>query len=142
MEQVAASVDVAPSTASLLTGATQQLVATVRDANGYAMSDSGVTWSACPEPPAPEGGPARGVGLPCAVSVTQVGLVTALSEGVATVSATYGALVGTAQITVSLSLSSTPLPSNNSDGNDGKHADLVYTDDNILVGDEDAILKK
>ena len=80
--------------------------------------------------------------MPSAVSVTQAGLVTALSEGVSTVSATYGALVGTAQITVSLSLSSAHLPSNNSDGKDGESANPVLTDDNILVGDETAFLEK
>jgi uncharacterized protein YjdB len=62
----------------------------------------------------------------CAVNVDQTGLVTAISDGVATVTATHGALVAEAQVTVSLSLSSAPPPSTD-DFDVGKQAELIVT---------------
>ena len=107
VSQVAASIDVAPSEATLTAiEQTLQLSATVRDANGYEIEGASVTWAACPAPLAGDGAPAMSTGVPgCAVIVNQNGLVTAIAEGVATVRASYGDVHGEAEITVALGLS-------------------------------------
>jgi hypothetical protein len=63
----------------------------------------------------------------CAVNVDQTGLVTAISDGIATVTATHEALVAEAQVTVSLSLSSATLPPSTEDFDVVKHDDLLVT---------------
>jgi len=112
VEQVAASVEVTPSEVTLTTvGETSQLSATVLDANGNSIVGAAVTWAACPAPAPPAGGdgPQPSTGLPCPVEVDENGMVTALFEGTATVTATHESLTGEATVTVSLSLSSTAI---------------------------------
>ena len=84
--QVASAVLVTPESAVLASiEETVALAAEVVDVNGFAVPDQTVTWSA------PEGGP---------VSVDGSGLVTALANGVAAVSASSGTLAGAADVTV------------------------------------------
>lgn len=107
--QVAASVEVTPPSVTLTSvGATSQLTATVLDGNGNGIVGAAVTWAACPAaaPPAGGDGPQPSIGVPCAVEVDENGLVTAVSDGTATVTATHESLTGEATVTVSLSLSS------------------------------------
>ena len=81
------SVAVTPSSASVNVAFTTTLTATVRDANGAVMSGAAVTWS---------------TDQPSVASVTQAGVVTGMSPGTATITATSGGKSGTATITVSL----------------------------------------
>ena len=64
---------------------TQQLTATVRDQNGATMSGTPVTWVSAASNVA---------------SVSSTGLVTAVADGTATVTATLGSATGTASVTV------------------------------------------
>ena len=66
-------------------GATEQVTATVRDQNGAAMSGASVAWASSELSVA---------------SVTSAGLVTAVADGTATVTATSGSVTGTALVTV------------------------------------------
>ena len=84
-----ASVSVTPSSASLVLGTTQQLTANARDAAGAALSGRTVTWSSS---------------APAVAIVSTTGLVTTVTVGTATISATTEGIVGTAAITV------TPVP--------------------------------
>lgn len=79
-------VRVTPATAELTAlGATTQLAAEVRDQNGQVMGGASVTWSS---------------GTPEVAVVDASGLVTAASEGTATITATAGSVSGTATVTV------------------------------------------
>ncbi len=80
-----AVVEVSPATADLAEGQTQQLTAVTRDAAGNELSGRAVTWSSS------DGGVAN---------VDDTGLVTALAEGSATVTATSESQSGTAAISV------------------------------------------
>lgn len=84
-----ASVTVTPATASLLAGGTQQLSASARDASGSVLTGRPVTWSSS---------------APGVATVSATGLVTAVSVGAATITATVEGQTGTAAITV------TPIP--------------------------------
>jgi uncharacterized protein YjdB len=84
-----ASVSVTPSSASLQVGQTQQLTATLRDANGNVLTGRTVTWSSSNT---------------TAASVSSSGLVTAKAAGSATITATSEGQSGTASVTV------TPVP--------------------------------
>ena len=64
---------------------TQQLTATVRDQNGATMSGAPVTWVSSSSNVA---------------SVSSTGLVTAVADGTATVTATLGSATGTVSVTV------------------------------------------
>jgi uncharacterized protein YjdB len=79
------SISVAPSQSSVQVGRTQQLSATVRDQNGNAMTGQTVTWTSS------NAGVAR---------VDAAGLVTAVAAGGATITASVGAVSGTASVTV------------------------------------------
>lgn len=80
-----ATVSVAPANASILTGATQQLVVTARDSSGQALTGRTVSWAT----------------LNAAVAtVSTNGLVTGIAAGTATITATIDGVVGTATITV------------------------------------------
>ena len=80
------TVTVNPATAQLVSlGATTQLSAEVRDQNGNAMAGTTVTWSGSDATVA---------------TVDASGLVTAVDNGVATVTATAGSVSGTAAVTV------------------------------------------
>ena len=81
------SVSVTPPTASVNVAFTTTLTATVRDADGATMTGAAVTWS---------------TDKPSIASVTQSGVVTGMSPGTATITATSGGKSGTATITVAL----------------------------------------
>ena len=66
-------------------GATEQLTVTVHDQNGAAMSGASVAWASSASSVA---------------SVTPTGLVTAVADGTATVTATSGSAAGTVSVTV------------------------------------------
>jgi uncharacterized protein YjdB len=80
-----ATVSVAPTTASILTGATQQLVVTARDSAGQTLTGRPVSWAT----------------LNAAVAtVSANGVVTGIAAGTATITATIDGVVGSATITV------------------------------------------
>jgi hypothetical protein len=83
-----ASVAVSPSSATLAVDATVQLDVVLEDADGHELSGRDVTWSS------------NGEGV---ASVDQTGLVTAVSEGTATITAESEGESGTASITVTTS---------------------------------------
>src|SRR5437588_3556272 len=80
-----ASVDVAPPTATVQAGQTVQLTATPRDANGAALSGRAVTWSSSNTSVA---------------TVSSSGLVSGVTPGSATITATSEGKSGTSSITV------------------------------------------
>jgi hypothetical protein len=80
-----AAVRVAPSTATMIVGTSQQLTATVLDANNNILSDRAVTWETFE---------------PTKVTVSSTGFVTAVAEGSATITATTAGISGGSQITV------------------------------------------
>jgi len=80
-----ASVTVSPATASLTVGATTQLTATPKDANGTALSGRVVTWA---------------TSNAAAATVSQSGFVTGVAAGSATITATSEGQSGTAAIAV------------------------------------------
>src|SRR5437762_1844188 len=80
-----ASVTVSPATASLTVGATTQLTATPKDANGTALSGRVVTW---------------GTSNAAAATVSANGVVTGVATGSATITATSEGQSGTSAITV------------------------------------------
>src|SRR6266571_2989223 len=80
-----ASVTVSPTAASLTVGATTQLTATPKDANGTALSGRVVTWA---------------TSNAAAATVSASGLVTGVAAGSATVTATSEGQSGTSAITV------------------------------------------
>jgi uncharacterized protein YjdB len=85
-----ATVTVAPPSASVVAGGTQQLTATTSDAGGNNLSGRTVTWSS---------------NAPSVATVnTSTGLVSAVSPGTATITATSEGQSGTSAITV------TPVP--------------------------------
>jgi len=82
---VATTVTVAPSTASVVVGATVSLAATVKDQNGNTMAGQMVTWSTSASNRA---------------TVNSSGVVSGVSAGTATITATSSGKTGTATITV------------------------------------------
>jgi uncharacterized protein YjdB len=99
-----ATVTVSPATASVLLGATQQLSAVLRDANGNLLTGRSVTWSSS---------------NPVVALVSSSGLVTGLVLGSATITATSEGKSGTAALTVA-SAGSGPQP--------GPTATIVFQD--------------
>jgi len=83
--RVVTTIDVAPPNASLVVGATQALVATVKDQSGNIMADQSVTWSSDNSQ---------------AASVSSGGLVTAVAAGAAKITASSGRKTGASDITV------------------------------------------
>jgi uncharacterized protein YjdB len=81
----AASVSVSPATANVAVGQTQQLTATVRDANNNVLTGRAVTWAS---------------NNTAVATVSASGLVRAQASGSATITATSGGVGGTASITV------------------------------------------
>ena len=79
------TVTVAPGTASVITGSTQQFTATLRDAAGVLLPGREVTWSSS--------GPA-------VATISNGGLLTAVAAGTVTVTATSEGKTGTATVTV------------------------------------------
>jgi uncharacterized protein YjdB len=80
------SVSVLPATRSLVVGESTTLTATVKDANGAVVTDRTVAWTSSNM---------------AVASVTQGGVVRALTAGTATISATSEGNTGSATITVS-----------------------------------------
>ena len=85
------TVTVSPATAQLATlGATVQLSAEVLDQNGNAMAGATVTWASS---------------AASVATVSSTGLVTAVGNGPATITATAGAVSGSAAVTVAQEVS-------------------------------------
>ena len=82
---VATTVTVSPASAALQVGATQSLVATVKDQSGNVMTGQTVTWSTSNSSSA---------------TVSTDGVVTAMGAGSATITATSNGQSGTSDITV------------------------------------------
>ena len=83
---VATTVTLSPTALSFTSfGETQQLTATVVDQNGTTMGSAVVTWESS---------------APSVASVSTTGLVTAVADGTATVTATSGSATGSASVTV------------------------------------------
>ena len=80
-----ATVEVTPSSASLLVGGTVQLAATLRDSNGAELTGRVVTWSS---------------DAPAIAAVDASGVVTGIAAGSATVTATREGVSGSAAVTV------------------------------------------
>src|SRR5207253_2363134 len=80
-----ASLDVTPATATVQAGQTVQLTATPRDANGAALSGRAVSWSSSNTSVA---------------TVSNAGLVSAVTTGSATITATSEGKSGTSSITL------------------------------------------
>ncbi|MBM3842946.1 MAG: hypothetical protein FJ397_06730 [Verrucomicrobia bacterium] len=85
-----ATVTIAPTSATVTVGGTQQLTATTRDASGNVLTGRTVTWTS------------SNTGV---ATVSTTGLVTAVAAGSATISATSEGRSGTAAITVHVSTS-------------------------------------
>jgi uncharacterized protein YjdB len=83
--QVAASISVAPPSVSINVGQTSQLTPTVKDASNSVISGAPVNWS---------------IDNQSVATVSSTGLVTGLSPGTATVTATSGAAHTTVSVTV------------------------------------------
>jgi len=83
---VATSVTLSPTTLSFSSlGDTEQLTATVRDQDGATISGASITWTSSSSSVA---------------SVSSTGLVAAVADGTATITATSGTASGTASVTV------------------------------------------
>jgi uncharacterized protein YjdB len=82
---VVTTVTVAPTSASIVTGATTTLLATVKDQNGNVMTGQTVTWS---------------TNNAAAATVNSSGVVTGVAAGSATITATSSGKAGTSSITV------------------------------------------
>jgi uncharacterized protein YjdB len=82
---VVTTVTVAPTSASLVVGATTTLQATVKDQNGNVMTGQTVTWT---------------TNNAAAATVSSSGVVTGVAAGSATITATSSGKIGTSSITV------------------------------------------
>jgi uncharacterized protein YjdB len=80
-----ASVNVAPTTATVITGQTVQLNATALDAGGNTLGGRAVTWSSSAD---------------AIATVSPGGLVTGVAQGVATITATIEGQTGSSVVTV------------------------------------------
>lgn len=87
------AINVAPTPAFVVVNGTQQLTATVLDANGKPLTGLAVVWQS---------------NNPSVVSVSASGLVTGLSVGAAIVTASVGGYLGLANVTVSTSITLGP----------------------------------
>ena len=83
-----ASVEVAPTTASISVGGTVQLSATAKDAAGQPLTGRAFTWAS---------------NAPTIAQVSAGGLVTGMAEGPATITATSEGQSGSASVTVTVS---------------------------------------
>ena len=80
-----ATVEVSPSSVSVVVGATAQITATTKDANGNTLTGRLVTWAST---------------NPAVASVSSSGLITGVAAGSATVTATSEGISGTVSVTV------------------------------------------
>lgn len=85
VQQVAVSIDVSPTSVSVVVGATASLTATPRDANSHPVGGLMVTWTSS---------------NPGAATVDGAGLVRGVAQGTTTVTAASGSLNRTASVTV------------------------------------------
>jgi uncharacterized protein YjdB len=81
------TVSLSPATATVRVGLTQALVATVKDANGTVTTDRPITWVSS---------------APAVATVSTTGVVTGVTAGSATITATAEGKSGTAAITVTV----------------------------------------
>jgi len=88
-----ASVGVSPATLSQIPGATQQLVATLKDASGNVLTGRAITWTS---------------GNPAVAAVSGSALETAVAAGSATVTATSGGITGRAVVNVTVPVITKP----------------------------------
>jgi uncharacterized protein YjdB len=79
------SVTVSQPTGPILVGATTTLIATTKDASGAAITGTTVTWSSSSD---------------AIATVSQAGVVTGVTPGTATITATSNGKTGTASVTV------------------------------------------
>jgi uncharacterized protein YjdB len=107
-----ASVAVTPNTVSIVAGSSVQLTAIPRDQYGHDLADRVVTWA---------------TDNPTAATVSNAGLVTAVSHGSATITATSEGRTGTAQITLVSVASVTVAPETVSVVHGGGTAQLTAT---------------
>jgi len=89
-----ATVSVSPATLQIQPGETSTLTATARDADGNALTGRNLVWSS---------------NNSAVATVSANGLVTGVSDGTATISATAGSIVGTGTVTVRSSVASIAL---------------------------------
>jgi uncharacterized protein YjdB len=89
-----ASITVSPATANIAIGQTQQLSATLRDANNNVLTGRIITWSSANN---------------AAATVSASGLVTAQAAGSTTITAASGGVSGTASVTVPTPSSGSPV---------------------------------
>jgi hypothetical protein len=89
---VVTSVSLSPGSASIAAGTTRTITATIKDQNGAAMSGQTVAWSSSN----------------AAVATVSNGVVTGVSAGTATITATAANKSGTASITVTAASSTPP----------------------------------
>ncbi|MBI4420543.1 MAG: Ig-like domain-containing protein, partial [Gemmatimonadetes bacterium] len=116
-----ASVVVSPETASVNVGQTQQLTAQVQDANGNVLTGRSVTWSS-------------DNALVGTVSVD--GLVTAVAEGSATITATSEGRTGSATVSVTAAPPPPPPPSGGTWANEPSGYSLISDNPlDALTGD-------
>jgi len=91
---VVTTVTVSPASASVAVGATATLQATVKDQNGNSMTGQTVTWS---------------TNNAAAATVSSTGVVTGVTAGSATITATSSGVAGTSAITVTAGPPPTPV---------------------------------
>jgi hypothetical protein len=94
VRQVPASIEISPASVAMTVGMTTQLNATVRDAGGSTISSPSVTWQSS---------------SPSIASVSTSGVLSALAEGTAVITATSGTVAS--QAAVSVGATSTVSPS-------------------------------
>lgn len=85
VSQVPTTMSLSPTTATVAPGASQALAVTVSDARGIAIPNPSVAWN---------------TSAPAIAAVNTAGVVSGVAVGSATITATLGALVRTAEITV------------------------------------------
>ena len=109
-----ATINVAAANAALASiGATTQLTATGKDASGAAIASTTVTWT---------------TSAPAVATVSTAGLVTAVGNGTAVITATSGTVTGTVTITVAqVAATITVSPGTNALDAIGKTANLTAT---------------
>ena len=104
----AASVSVSPATASVSAGSTVQLSGTPKDSLGRALTGGTVTWAT------------SNAGV---ASVNAAGLVTGVSAGTATITATSGGKSGNATVSVTAQQPPPPPPPSGSCGSNCRYVD-------------------
>ena len=118
------SVTVSQPTGPILVGATTTLTATTKDASGTAVTGATVTWSSSSD---------------AIATVSQAGVVTGVTPGTATITATSNGKTGTATVTVNSKIvtftaslrSSNEVPAEYIDRDRHVHGDARYDHESI-----------